>query len=128
MLVDVLKLKYIKSWPLLFFSQVGMLDRCSYNIKIWYKYLALFTFFSGFIIRSSHRRCSVRKVLRNFGKFTGKHLCQSLLLNKVAGLSPATFLKKRLWHRCFPVSFVKSLRTPFLQNTSWRLLLYHHKN
>ena len=29
--------------------------------------------------RSNHRRCSVRKgVLRNFAKFTGKHLCQSL--------------------------------------------------
>ena len=37
--------------------------------------------------RSSHRRCSVRKgVLRNFAKFTGKYLCQSLILKKVAGL------------------------------------------
>ena len=36
--------------------------------------------------RSSHQRCSVRKgVLRNFTKFTGKHLCQSLFFNKVAG-------------------------------------------
>ena len=26
-------------------------------------------------------------------------------------------------HRCFPVNFVKFLRTPFLQNTLWRLLL-----
>ena len=25
---------------------------------------------------------------------------------------------KRLWHRCFPVNFVKFLRTPFLQNSS----------
>ena len=33
-------------------------------------------------------------------------------------------LKKRLWHRCFPVSFAKFLRTPFLQYTSGRLLLY----
>ena len=31
---------------------------------------------------------------------------------------PATLLKKRLWHRCFLVNFAKSLRTPFLQNTS----------
>ena len=31
---------------------------------------------------------------------------------------PATLLKKRLWHRCFPVNFVKFLRTLFLQNTS----------
>ena len=36
---------------------------------------------------------------------------------------PATLLKKRLWHRCFPVNFVTFLRTPFLQNTSGRLLL-----
>ena len=32
-----------------------------------------------FKVRSSHQRCSVRKgVLRNFTKFTGKHLSQSL--------------------------------------------------
>ena len=52
------------------------------------------------LCRSSHRRCSLRKgVLRNFSKFTAKHLCQSLFFNKVAGLRP------------------------FLQNTSGRLLL-----
>ena len=51
--------------------------------------------------RSSQRWCSVRKgVLRNFAKFTGKHLCQSLFFSKVAG-QPATLLKKRLWHMCF---------------------------
>ena len=37
--------------------------------------------------RSSHQRCSIKKgVLRNFTKFTGKHLCQSLFFNKVADL------------------------------------------
>ena len=36
---------------------------------------------------------------------------------------PATLLKKRLRHRCFPVNFAKFLRTPFSQNTSGRLLL-----
>ena len=40
--------------------------------------------------RSSHQRCSVKKyVLRDFTKLTGKHLCQSLFFNEVAGL-PAT--------------------------------------
>ena len=34
------------------------------------------------------------------------------------------FIKKRLWHRCFPLNFAKFLRTPFLQNTSGRLFLY----
>ena len=51
-------------------------------------------------------------VLRNFTKFTGKHLCQGHFFNR-----PATLLKKRLWHKCFSVNFVKFLRTPFLQNT-----------
>ena len=33
----------------------------------------------------TQQRCSVRKVvLRNFAKFTGKHLCQNFLFNKVA--------------------------------------------
>ena len=74
--------------------------------------------------RSSHQRCSIKKgVLRNFSKFTGQYLCQSLFFNKVAGLRPATLLKKSLWHRCFPLNFVKFLRTPFLQNTSGRVLL-----
>ena len=36
--------------------------------------------------------------------------------SKVAGLG-------RLWHRCFPVNFAKFLRTPFLQNTTGRLLI-----
>ena len=75
------------------------------------------------MFRSSHRRCSVIKgVLRNFSKFRGKHLSQilflnkvaGLLFNKVAGLRPATLLKNRLWHRCFPVDFAKFLRTPFV--------------
>ena len=34
------------------------------------------------------------------------------------------FIKKRLWHGCFPVNVLKFLRTPFLQNTSGRLLLH----
>ena len=38
-------------------------------------------------------------------------------------IRPATLLKKRLCHRCFPVNFAKFLRTPFSQNTSRRLLL-----
>ena len=34
------------------------------------------------VSRSNHQRCSVKKgVLRNFAKFTGKHLCQSLFKN-----------------------------------------------
>ena len=47
-------------------------------------------------------------VLENFAKYTGKHLCQSLFFNKVAGLRPETLLKKRLWRRCFLPNFANS--------------------
>ena len=62
--------------------------------------------------------------LKNFTKFTGKHLCQSLFFNKIAGLRRATLLNTILWHRYFPVNFAKLLRTSFLQSTFGRLLLY----
>ena len=79
---------------------------------------------SPWICRSRHWTCSARKgVLRNFEKFTGKHLRQSLFVNKVTGLRPAMLLKKRLWYRYFPVNFAKFPRTAFSQNTSWQLLL-----
>ena len=52
-------------------------------------------------------------VLRSFTKFTGKHLCQSSFFNKVAGLRPATLLKKRLWRRCFSANFVNFLEHLF---------------
>ena len=38
------------------------------------------------MLGSSHERYSMEKgALRNFTKLTGKHLCQNLFVNKVAG-------------------------------------------
>ena len=57
-----------------------------------------------------------------------------LFFNKVAdlmisgGIRPATLLKKRLWHRCFSLNFVKFYRTTFLQNTFGRLFLTLEKD
>ena len=34
------------------------------------------------------------------------------------------FIKKRLWHRCFPVNFAKFPRTPFFTEHLRWLLLY----
>ena len=49
--------------------------------------------------RSSYRSSSVKKGVRKiFTKFTGKQLCTSLSLNKIAGLRLATLLKRRLRH------------------------------
>ena len=99
------------------------------NIKATFLLFITVFKFHGYTVfkenyRSSHRRCFIRKgILKNFTKFTGKHLCQSPFFNKVAGLRSATLLKKRLWHKCFPVNFVTFLSTPFLQNIFGRIFL-----
>ena len=75
------------------------------------------------LYRSSHQSCSVKKVFLEILQNSQQNSCVSLFFNQVSGIRPGTLLKKRLWHRCFPVNFVKFLRIPFLQNTSGRLLL-----
>ena len=62
--------------------------------------------------------CKVKSCI-NFAKFTGKHLCQSLFFNKVAGLRPAILLKKRLWHKCFLWLFKKFQRISFFAKHRW---------
>ena len=66
-----------------------------------------------------------KDVLINFAKFTGKHLCQNLSLNKreALGFRPVTLLKERFWHRCFFVNFTKFLKTLFFTEHLWWLLL-----
>ena len=71
------------------------------------------------ILRSSRRRCSVRKgVLRNFAKFRGKHLCQSLFFNnKVAGTQAGNFIKKETLEQVFSHEFCKiSMNTFFTEH------------
>ena len=46
-----------------------------------------------------------------------------LSLNPQSGPFNVKMLPPPLWHRCFPVNFAKSSRTPFLKNTSKRMLL-----
>ena len=53
-------------------------------------------------------------VHKYFAKFTGKHLCRSLYFNIIGVLRTPTLFKKRLQLRCFPVNFVKFLKTLFL--------------
>ena len=64
------------------------------------------------IPRSSHQRCSVRKsVLRNFTKFTGKHLCQSLFFNKV---------KKEMLAQVFSCDFCEISNNTFFTEHLWK--------
>ena len=93
-----------------------------YNKKLWP---------SSYIIaiihitcRGSHRRCSVKKsILKNSTKLTGKHLCWNFFFNKVAGLitkwsntiKQQSLQTSTVQHRCFPLNFVKFLRTRFFK-------------
>ena len=62
--------------------------------------------------RSSHQRCSMKKgVLRNFRKFTGKHLCQSV------------FIKKETLAQVFCCEFCEISRNTFFREHLWWLLL-----
>ena len=68
-------------------------------------------------LRSSHQRCLVEKsVLKNFTIFES-------FFNKVPSLHVCNFLKKRLQHKCFPVTIAKFLGAPILKNIWEQLLL-----
>ena len=43
--------------------------------------------------RSSRPEVFCKKCVENVAKFTGKHLCQRLFFNKIAGLGPVNLLK-----------------------------------
>ena len=61
-------------------------------------------------------RCSVKNVvLNNFAKLTGKHLCQSLLFNKVAGL--CNVIKKNTLAEVFSCGFCEIFKNTFFYIT-----------
>ena len=91
------------------------------------------------MIEAVAQRCSVKKVFFEISQNSQENTCAdvSFLIKLQAcyhhietshlicydGNMPATLLKKRLRRRCFPVNFVKFLRTPFLKDHLWWLLL-----
>ena len=71
--------------------------------------------------RSSHQRCSIKKgILRNFTKFTGKHLCQSLFFDKVGCFWKQT--GAGFWILLIFLN-LKSVRTCFIVVASRMILL-----
>ena len=76
--------------------------------------------FWSIIFRSSCPEVFLRKVvLKICSKFTGEHLCRSVISVKLL----CNFIKIALHHGCSLVNFLLFFRTPFLKNTSGRLLL-----
>ena len=76
-------------------------------------------------IGSSHPEVFCEKgPLRNFVKSTGLRVSFVIKL-KVWDLRHATLLKRRPWHRCFPVNFAKFLRASFIiEHIRWLLLIH----
>ena len=56
-------------------------------------------------------------VLRNFAKFTGKHLCQSLFFNKVAG-GACNIIKKETLVQVFSCEFCEISKNTFFYRTA----------
>ena len=103
------------------FNRYGKLSRL-FKDRRQISLVILINFYSSWNHGSSHPEVFCKKVvLRNFTKFTGKHLCQRSFL--LISCRPEALLKKSLWHRCFPVNFAKCQRTFFLaENLRWLLL------
>ena len=70
--------------------------------------ICLLVFFYYYICRSSHHRCSIKKLFLKIYKKT--HVLQSLF-NKVGGLKACNFILKRLQHSCFPREYSKIFKT-----------------
>ena len=96
------------SIPLILRSLNVSKPRSIMYVRLWYTFILL-----------SLSRCSSlnmfckKGVLKNFKNFSGKHLHGILFFNNITGLESETLLKKRLWHRYFPVIFYEFLRSPF---------------
>ena len=70
-------------------------------------------------IRSRRPEVFCKKgVLRNFAKFIGKHLYQSLFFNKVAGLRSVTLLKKETLVQVFSCEFCEIAKNTFLHKAT----------
>ena len=60
-------------------------------------------------------------VLKNFAKFTEKHLCYSLFINKIAGLRPETLLKRETLAEVFACEFCEIFKNNFFMEQLWWL-------
>ena len=71
-------------------------------------------------IRSSHPEVFIEKgVLKICSKFTKEHQCRNAISIKLQ----SNFIEILFRHGCSPVNSLHIFRTPFLKNTSRRLLL-----
>ena len=83
-------------------------------------------FLLNFFFRSSLLQMFFKiDVLKN-SQYSQENTCVGVsFLIKLLASRPATLLKKRLQHRCFPVNIENFLRTPFFtEHLRWLLLFF----
>ena len=81
------------------------------RVTVYYYHV---TYASEAVVKS----CSVKKASLEISQISRENAC-----------ARACFLKKRLWHRCFPVNFSKFLRTSFLtEHLRWLLLTFQSES
>ena len=78
--------------------------------------------YRGRTVRSSHRRCCIRKLFLKILQYPQETPVLESIFKKVADLQTCNFIKKRPQHRCFPVNIAKFLILPILKNICKRLL------
>ena len=126
-------------YPEVFFNRYIVVASCFEKVRIFQvisskRLMTMFEDRAIVFLEALVRRCSVKKVFLEISQNLQENTwCQSLFFNTAAGLRPATLLKRRLWHSCFPMNFEKFLRTPLIiehlrttiseNNFSFRLLL-----
>ena len=91
---------------------LGQLLKRAYELKIY-------SLIKGCLVISFRSRPKVfckKDVLKNFAKFAGKHLCQTLFLNKVSGLKRIRCISTQVFSCEFCEIFKKTYfyRTPLV--------------
>ena len=104
--VRVMNVKLINENNFLIIA-VSKRDEMRYSIK-----------FFVFSFKSSRPEVFCEKLFLEISQNSQENICA-----RVSFLIRVTFLKQILWHRYFPVSFLKFIRTPFLiEHLEWLFL------
>ena len=70
-------------------------------------------------IYKTYYRSSPKSVAKIYSKFTGEHVCRSVISIKLQ----SNFIDIAHWHGCSPVDLLQIFRAPFYNNISGQFLL-----
>ena len=100
------------------------LHQCSFSaMSLFFYQIVLLLFKSNFCFAIITLTCFIGIVMQIEKALINDRLHTEAVVQRCSvKKAPATLLKKRLWHRSFPVNFAIFLRTPFFIEHLWWLL------